>query len=274
MSGRPARAAAAVIAALILQGCLATRQDVQLLQDELRVLRATVSASDSARAQDARVLQAAVRRTDDTLRAVSMRVGRMQANMNEGFQIVGREILAVQELTGQSQRRLQELRATLEDRSSAAAPPGGTPAGTQPGTPPGTPAGTPDQAAGPALPGPNSLFELAREQLDRGSPASARSALDNLIANYPTADVVPTAQFFIAEAYAQEGNRAAADSVYQVVATRYPRSDRAPTALYKLAQSRRSAGQAAAARPLLERIVRDYPRSDEAALARDLLRSR
>lgn len=258
------RGGALLVAGLMLQGCLATRQDVQLLQDELRVLRATISASDSARAQDARVLQAAVRRTDDTLRAVSSRIGRLQANMNEGFQIVGREMLAVQELTGQSQRRLQELRATLENRNEAMMPaPGATP-----GTPPG---GTP---AGPALPGPNSLFELAREQLDRGSPASARSALDTLIVRYPTADVVPTAQFFVAEAYAQEGNTAAADSVYQLVASRHPRSDRAPTALYKLAQSRRAAGRAAAARPLLERIVRDYPRSDEAALARDLLRAR
>lgn len=263
MRGHP-RVVAALLAALALQGCLATRQDVQLLQDELRVLRATISASDSARAQDARVLQAAVRRTDDTLRAVSMRIGRMQANMNEGFQIVGREMLAVQELTGQSQRRLQELRATLENRNEATVPASGTPAGTAPG----------GATAGPALPGPNSLFELAREQLDRGSPASARSALDTLIARYPTADVVPTAQFFVAEAYAQEGNSAAADSVYTLVVSRHPRSDRAPTALYKLAQSRRAAGRAAAARPLLERIVRDYPRSDEAALARDLLRAR
>ncbi|MBA3890026.1 MAG: tetratricopeptide repeat protein [Gemmatimonadaceae bacterium] len=254
-----ARSVAVWLAAVALQGCFATRQDVQLLQDELRVLRATVSASDSARAQDARVLQAAVRRTDDTLRAVSTRVARLQANMNEGFQIVGREMLAVQELTGQSQRRLQELRATLENRNDGAA---------------GTAPSNPGASAGPALPGPNSLFELAREQLDRGSPANARSALDTLIVRYPTADVVPTAQFFVAEAYAQEGNTAAADSVYSLVVSRHPRSDRAPTALYKLAQSRRAAGQAAAARPLLERIVRDYPRSDEAALARDLLRSR
>ena len=260
MIRRGTRIGASLVAALVLQGCLATRQDVQLLHDELRVLRATVSASDSARAQDARVLQAAVRRTDDSLHAVSVRITRLQAGMNEQFQLVGRELLAVQELTGQSQRRLQEMRATLEDRAAAAAA--------------APPAGPPDAAAGPALPGPNRLFELAREQLDRGSPASARSALDTLITRYPTADVVPTAQFFVAEAYAQEGNRAAADSVYQLMATRHPRSDRAPTALYKLAQSRRAAGQAAAARPLLERIVRDYPRSDEAALARDLLRTR
>lgn len=252
------RAGVACAGAMLLQGCLATRQDVQLLQDELRVLRATVSASDSARAQDARVLQAAVRRTDDTLRAVSIRVGRLQADVGEQFQVLGRELLAVQELTGQSQRRLQELRATLEDRPAA------TPA----------PVDAPDPASGPPLPGPNSLFELAREQLDRGSPSSARSALDTLITRYPTADVVPTAQFFVAEAYAQEGNRPAADSVYALVAARHPRSERAATALYKLAQSRRAAGQPAAARPLLERIVRDYPRSDEAALARDLLRAR
>lgn len=261
MIGRGTRIGASLVAALVLQGCLATRQDVQLLHDELRVLRATVSASDSARAQDARVLQAAVRRTDDTLHAVSVRITRLQAGMNEQFQLVGRELLAVQELTGQSQRRLQEMRATLEDRAAAAAAPAASTT-------------APDAGAAPALPGPNRLFELAREQLDRGSPASARSALDTLITRYPTADVVPTAQFFVAEAYAQEGNRPAADSVYQLMATRHPRSDRAPTALYKLAQSRRAAGQAAAARPLLERIVRDYPRSDEAALARDLLRTR
>lgn len=263
MAGRR-RSATALIGGVLLQGCLATRQDLQLLHDELRVLRATVSASDSARAQDARVLQAAVRRTDDTLRAVSTRLSRLQANVAQEFQVVGRELLAVQELTGQSQRRLQELRATLEDRTSS------MPAPPQPA--PATPGG--DAPAGPALPGPNSLFELARSQLDRGSPASARSALDTLITRYPTADVVPTAQFFVAEAYGQEGNRAAADSVYALVAARHPRSDRAPTALYKLAQSRRAGGQAAAARPLLERIVRDYPRSDEAALARELLRSR
>ncbi|HEU5175432.1 MAG TPA: tetratricopeptide repeat protein [Gemmatimonadaceae bacterium] len=261
IAARGARGAAALLAALSLQGCLATRQDVTLLQGELRALRASVAASDSARAQDARTLLAAVRRTDDSLRAVSVRVGRFQAAVSEEFREVGRQLISVQELTGQSQRRLQELRASLEDQAPSAAAPAPAP-------------GTPDAAAGPALPGPNRLFELAREQLDRGSPSSARSALDTLIVRYPSADVVPAAQFFVAEAYAQEGNGAAADSVYQLVHARYPRSDRAPTALYKLAQSRRAAGQAAAARQLLERIVRDYPRSDEAALARDLLRTR
>jgi len=260
---RRVRGAAALLGALTLQGCLATRQDVALLQDELRTLRATVAASDSARAQDARTLLAAVRRTDDSIRAVGTRVGRLQGEMSDQFLEVNRQLIAVQELTGQSQRRLQELRASLEDQAMSAPPAVTAPA----------PA-SPDAGATPALPGPNRLFEVAREQLDRGSPASARSALDELITRYPNADVVPSAQFFVAEAYAMEGNRAAADSVYRVVFERHPRADRAPTAMFKLAQSYRSAGRNADARPLLERIVRDHPRSDEAALARDLLRSR
>lgn len=261
---RGVRGAAALLGALTLQGCLATRQDVALLQDELRTLRATVAASDSARAQDARTLLAAVRRTDDSIRAVSTRVGRLQGEMSDQFLEVNRQLIAVQELTGQSQRRLQELRASLEDQAMSAPP-----AATAPAAP-----ASPEAGVTPALPGPNRLFAVAREQLDRGSPASARSALDELITQYPNADVVPSAQFFVAEAYAMEGNRAAADSVYRVVFERHPRSDRAPTAMFKLAQSYRSAGRNADARPLLERIVRDHPRSDEAALARDLLRSR
>ena len=158
---RRVRGAAALLGALTLQGCLATRQDVALLQDELRTLRATVAASDSARAQDARTLLAAVRRTDDSIRAVGTRVGRLQGEMSDQFLEVNRQLIAVQELTGQSQRRLQELRASLEDQAMSAPPAVTAPA----------PA-SPDAAATPALPGPNRLFEVAREQLDRGSPTA------------------------------------------------------------------------------------------------------
>lgn len=263
MRPRAARASAALAAALVLQGCIATRNDVVLLQQELQALRTAIAQSDSARRRDTDALSdalaASARRTDDSLRALAVRLGRMQADVNDQFRDVGRQLITIQELTGQSQRRLQELRAALEDRTAAAPVP---------------PAGGDSVPAAPALPGPNRLFELARDQLERGSPTAARAALDTLIVLYPTAEIVGTAQFFVAEAYAAEGNRRAADSVYALVPERYPRSDRAPTALYKLAQARRAAGNAAAARPLLERIVREYPRSDEAALARDLLRAR
>ncbi len=242
-----------------LGGCVATRGDIRLLQDEMRALRSSVAAADTARRSQADSILFTLARANDSLRALNARVARVQAVQADAtgtMYELGRQLITVQELTGQSQRRLQELRASLENRQEAAT----------------ASQDTTSTAAAGALPGPNSLFELARDQLARGSPRAAREALDTLIGRYPNADVLPAAQFFVAEAYAQEGKRQAADSVYNLVATRYPRSDRAPTALYKLALARRDAGQRAAAQTLLERIVRDYPRTDEAVFAREQLR--
>jgi TolA-binding protein len=242
-----------------LGGCVATRGDVRLLQDEMSALRSSVGAAEAARRAQADSILVTVGRAQDSLRALSARVARVQAVQADAtgtLYELGRQLITIQELSGQSQRRLQELRASLENRAQEAT----------------TTAQDTSTAAGPVIPGPNSLFELARDQLARGSPRAARDALDTLIVRYPRADVVPAALFFVAEAYAQEGNRQAADSVYNAVATRYPRSDRAPTALYKLALARRDAGQRAAAQNLLERIVRDYPRTDEAVFAREQLR--
>jgi tol-pal system protein YbgF len=245
-----------------LGACVATRGDVRLLQDELRALRSTVAAADTARRAQADSILLTVARANDSLRSLSSRVARVQTTQADAtgtLYELGRQLITIQELTGQSQRRLQELRASLENRAQEAAT---------------VAQDTAAAAAGSAssVPGPNSLFELARDQLARGSPRAAREALETLIGRYPTADVVPAAHFFVAEAYAQEGNRPAADSVYNLVASRYPRSDRAPTALYKLALARRDAGQRAAAQTLLERIVREYPRTDQAVFAREQLR--
>lgn len=248
-----------VLVAPGLGACVATRGDVRLLQDEMRALRSSVVTADAARRAQADSILLTVASANDSLRAVSARVARaqaVQADATGTLYELGRQLITIQELTGQSQRRIQELRASLENRAQEAA----------------TTVQDTTAATGATLPGPNSLFELARDQLARGSPRAAREALDTLIMRYPTADVVPAAQFFVGEAYAQEKKRGAADSVYTLVATRYPKSDRAPTALYKLALARRDAGQRAAAQTLLERIVREYPRTDEAVFAREQLR--
>ncbi|MFN2566766.1 MAG: tetratricopeptide repeat protein [Gemmatimonadaceae bacterium] len=261
MSGAPGRAGAALLALVgpALGGCVAMRGDIRLLQDEMRALRSSVAAADTARRAQADSILMTLARANDSLRTLSTRVARVQAAQADAtgtLYELGRQLITIQELSGQSQRRLQELRASLENRAQEAA------------------TAVADTAAGGrgGLPGPNALFELAREQLARGSPRAAREALDTLIVRYPTADVVPAAQFFVAEAYAQEGNRSAADSVYNLVVSRHPRSDRAPTAMYKLALARRDAGQTSAAQTLLERIVREYPRTDEAVFAREQLR--
>jgi tol-pal system protein YbgF len=173
---------------------------------------------------------------------------------------MGRQLLQIQELSGQSQRRLQELRASLETRTEAMNAP--------------VPAPSAGDSARPASgPGPAQLFQVAFDQMQRGSFGSARSGFQDLLNRYPTFEDAPTAQLFIGQSLAEEKNVTAADSVYQLVVSKYPQSKAASTALYKYALSLVAQKKNPAARASLNRILKDYPNSDEASLARDLLRT-
>jgi len=247
----------APLAALVLAGCLASKTDIAVLQTDLRTMRAETARGDSARRAQVDQVLAQLTRTNDSVRAISARLAKLQGDVaNEHYQM-SREIIQLQELSGQSTRRLQELRGALEERAPAAAQP------VAPG----------DTARAVAAPGPGQLFQSSLDQLRRGSISVARGGFEELLRAYPTYEDAPEAMVYIAETYAAERNQAAADSVYGLVVQRYPRSPKAATALYKRAQILRSAGQDAAARAALERIVREYPRSDEAALAREQLRT-
>jgi tol-pal system protein YbgF len=246
----------APLLALFAGGCLASKQDITLLQGELSTMRVEAARGDSARRQQIDQVLNQVIRSNDSVRAVSARLAKLQADVANDHYEMGRQILQIQELSGQSQRRLQELRSSLEDRSqSAAAPVAG------------------DSARAAAAPGPGQLFQSSLDQLRRGSVTVARSGFEELLKSYPSSEDAPEAMVYIAETYAAERNQAAADSVYGLVVQRYPKSPKAATALYKRALVLKSAGQNAAARASLERIVREYPRSDEASLAREQLRT-
>lgn len=246
----------APLAALVLAGCLASKTDIAVLQTDIQTMRAESARGDSARRAQVDQVLAQLVRANDSVRAISSRLAKLQGDVaNEHYQMT-REIIQLQELSGQSTRRLQELRGALEERAPAAAQPA-----------PG------DTARAAAAPGPGQLFQSSLDQLRRGSVNVARSGFEELLRTYPTYEDAPEAMVYIAETYAAERNQVAADSVYGLVVQRYPRSPKAATALYKRALILKSAGQNAAARAALERIVREYPRSDEAALAREQLRT-
>jgi tol-pal system protein YbgF len=249
------------LAALLVTGCLASKSDVVLLQSELRSMRDFSARADTARASQIDQVLAQVMRANDSVRAVSARLAKLQGDVANDHYEMGRQILQIQELTGQSQRRLQELRASLEERSQSATA----------GVPPAS--GDSAHAPVPAGPGPAQLFQSSLDQLRRGSPGVARSGFEELLRTYPASEDAPEAMVYIAETYAAERNQVAADSVYGLVVQRFPKSPKAATALYKRALSLKAAGQIAAARTSFDRIVKDYPRSDEAALAREQLRT-
>ena len=274
MIGRSLGRALAPVAFVATGACVATRSDLRLVQNDIAVLKAEQAQADSARrAQLDRVI-AQLGLVNDTLRAMTARSSRFEGDVQQQLYAMAQQLVTVQELTGQSQRRLQELRASLEQRAQeiqtpapAQAPATGAPRPTT--TAPTAAATTPGQAS----PGPNQLFQLALDQLRRGSTGAARAGFSDLLRQYPSSDVAPDAQFYVAESYATEGNAAAADSVYDLVARSYPTSPRAATALYKRAVTAQAAGRSADARTLFEAVIKQFPRSDEAVLARDRLRT-
>ncbi|MGH7664551.1 MAG: tetratricopeptide repeat protein [Gemmatimonadaceae bacterium] len=265
--------------------CFATREDVRVLQNDIGIVRAEIAESDSLRRVRIDSVISMLARVSDSLSAMNWRFTTFQGESREEMFSLGQQLIQIQELTGQSQRRLQELRASLEERSRMAAAEAAAqaaaaqqmgPAAPGPDStaaPPGAAAPGAPPLGSPAGPGPNELLQLALEQLRRGSASTARVALEDLLTKYPDADIAGDAQFYIAESYAQEQQAAAADSAYALVLERYPESTRAPTALYKRALLARDAGRMPEARAMLDEVVRLYPRSDEAVLARDILRT-
>jgi len=256
-------------AALVAAGACATRGDVRLVQQDLQAMRAETARADSTRrAQlDAALRQLrALEEVQDSLRTLAARTTRFQGQTGDRLYAIEQQLIQVQELTGQSQRRLTELRASLEERQA-----GGGGGGASGGAPGG--GGTPDAGAG--NPGPNQLFQLALDQLRRGSTGAARTAFQDLLAQTPPppADLAADAQFYVGESYIAEGDTAQAIGAYETVLARYPKSPRAPTALYKQGLVMQAQGKRAEARTLMTRVVTQYPRSDEAVLARDRLRA-
>ena len=270
----------APVAFVATGACFATQSDVRVLQTDVQTLRAERARQDSVMQQRFDALMASLQVTNDSVRSLASRMTRLQGDVRGDLFQMNQQLLQIQELSGQSQRRLQELRSSLEARQQDV-----------PVTPPVTPSNPPRDSAAAAAPGaqnpsvaapagaqaaapgPNQLFQSSKEQLQRGSPASARRGFEELLRLYPTSEVAGEAQYWIGFSLETEGNTAAADTAYATAVAKYPQSSTAPTALYKRALVLQKRGNIALARTALNDVLRRYPRSDEAQLARDRLRT-
>jgi tol-pal system protein YbgF len=263
----------AVVASILVAstGCLASKSDIRLLQDELRATRSQLGIVDTSiirtneqRRQQIATLSANIDRMNDSLRVLAARFASFQATANGEFDAIGRQIVTMNSLLGQTTRNVQDARAQLEALKEQA----------NTGMTAPVPAGDPNKAPPAGVPGPGTLFTTGREQLDNGANNTARTAFEQLISAWPNSPEAPRAQLYIGVSYANDRNMAAADSVYQLVFTKYPKSPEAPNALYKHGIFLWDANKKAEARQALNRVVNDYPNSDEARNARDFLRDR
>ena len=239
----------------------ATKSDVSQLQQDLVGTRASTNAADSVQRAYLIEVTRSMRTLTDSVNALSRRVNAMKTANESDLAAMKEDIQQLQDLSGQSEQRLRDMRAQIEDKSTQPAP---TTADT-------AAAGGAEPTSGG--PGPAQLLQAGRDQLLKGGNTSARAAFAELIQKYPRSDLVPDAMFYTAQAYAAERNNEAADAEYASLIQKYPNSARVPTAMYKRALSLQAQKKTAEAKRIFQDIIKRYPRSDEAALADERLQS-
>ena len=288
---------------LLSTGCVATRNDVRILQGDLAALRTELLRDDAehrdALAQAIKLVTVA----NDSLARISMRTVGTQGDVRGEMRTVRDQLQQLQQLVVQLQGSINRTRADFEERTNAVvsaaggAPSAGTlgvatastgvgqptaPSGATAGGSVAAPAGTTAPAAGPPAagtdanvsrgPGPLQLYNSGLDQLKRGSTATARTLFQELLATAPTNEHAPDAQFYIAESLFREKNLAGADAAYAAVVAKFPQSSRAATAHYKRAQIAVQQGNLPDARKLLTEVIARFPSSSEAVLAADQLK--
>lgn len=254
-----------VAAGLGALAACASSGDVRRVQNEVALLRAETARQDSARAARLGEIIRLQQRLLDSL-GLSMRA--LRGETQQDLYNIEQQLVQLQELTGQSQQRLSELRTQLEARQaeiSAASP-------APPGATPGASGDTTRSAAPAPAASADEMYEASVAQLRRGSTATARTGFRQLLQSYPTSERAPDAIYFLGQSFAAENPDSAA-AYYKQVIDRYPQSPRASAALYNLGLLAERRKDSAGAKAAYQRVVQQYPRSGEAALARDRLKS-
>jgi tol-pal system protein YbgF len=239
-----------------LAGCV-TKGDVQRVQDDVALFKAETARRDSARAAQLGEVIRVQQRIMDSLTTGRKAVGQLRGDLASDLYNIQQQLVQLQELTGQSQQRLSELRTQLEARGEQIA----TTSTSDTARPGAASAASADQ-----------MYEASLAQLRRGSTSTARLGLREMLRLYPTSDRAGDALYFIGQSFAAENPDSAA-AYYGQVVQKYPASSRAGSALYNLGLLAERRKDTKKAKDAYQRVVQKYPQSDEAALARDRLKA-
>jgi len=241
-----------------LAGCV-SKGDIQMVQGEVSLLRAESARRDSARAAQLGEVIRMQQSIMDSLDADKRAIGQLKGDFGTDLYNIQQQLVQLQELTGQSQQRLSELRTQLEARGAQ----------IQPTAPAPGDSARPEAANNASA---DQMYEASLAQLRRGSTSTARIGLRELLKTYPTSTRTADALYFIGQSYSTENPDSAA-AYYGQVVDRYGSSPRASSALYNLGLLAERRKETAKAKEAYQRVVQKYPQSDEAALARDRLKA-
>ncbi len=248
------------LAAGLTAGC-ATKGSVRQVETQVLVLRAETARQDSVRAAELARIIRLQQQAIDSLNASRQAIRVLEARVGSDLTDVQRQLLQIQELSGQSQRQLSLLKAQLDARAEAQSL--GPVDSTRPV----------DSAAPPPAASAEQMYVGALQQYQRGSPGVARRAFLEFLQQYPTHPNVPDAMYWVAESFEAELPDTAI-ARFQQLHAKFPQSRRSPTALYKIGYVLETVKKSPAqARAAYQRLVTEYPRSEDADLARARLES-
>ncbi len=250
------RAAAAL--ALILLGACATTGDIRRLENEIAQVRDIQTRRDAERARQVAEVIRIQQQMLDSLANTRQAMRALRGDVQNDLYGIQQQLVQLGELTGQSQRRLSELRTQLERRGEEIAQ--------------AQASDTAAVAAASAAPSAEQIYETSLGQLRLGSAGTARSGFAELLRAHPTSERVPDALYYIGQSFETE-NADSALAYYDQVVRNHPDNPRSASALYHIGLIRERANRNAEARQAYQQVVDSYPNSDEAALARDRLRA-
>lgn len=249
---------AALACALVALGGCALRSDVRRLEDEIAQVRDVQARQDRERARQLADVMRMQQQIMDSLGSTRTAMRALRGDVQNDLYGIQQQLVQLGELTGQSQRRLSELRTQLERRGEEIAQ--------------SSAADTAAAAAAATTPSAEQMYETSLGQLRLGSASTARAGFRELMKTHPTSERIPDAVYYIGQSFETE-NADSALVYYEQVAATHAQSPRAASALYHIGLIRERANRLDDARTVYRRVVSSYPNSDEAALARDRLRA-
>ncbi|HEX5726135.1 MAG TPA: tol-pal system protein YbgF [Longimicrobiaceae bacterium] len=244
-----------VVLPVLLAGCLATKQDVEELRTELQ----------AGRVEQQRQIDQVLRRTEALLDSLADQNVRLRGDLNSRLTQIERQLVQIQELTGQGQQQLAQLRRQIDDRARDDARRAAEARDSAGGTSSPTTSGDPAEA--------QELYDASLAALRRGSLGTARAGFEEFLRANPQHRLAADAQFNVGEAYAQGRDTDNALAAFERVVERYPSSARAPAALLRMGRLELGRDNRTEARARFQQLTRAYPRAPEAAEAqRELTR--
>ena len=168
--------------AVIVGGC-ALKGDVRKVESQVAQLRAETARADSARAADLDSLAADLSDLNRVLaQAIVGFLNAFRGEVRGDMLSIQEQLVQIQELTGQNQRRLNEFRMDLSQRREQIQ----------------------RDTIAPVANDATDMYNVSMAQLRRGSVTTARVGFRAFLTQHPEHELVPDALFHIGETFEQE----------------------------------------------------------------------